>query len=71
MAGSAANRGGVVVSYDPSIEHENFRWKARMRNHTGHGPSQAVAFDDLIAQIDIELKAARAARKTYQPDATE
>lgn len=65
MSGQALNRGGVRVEWHADIDSPAFRWQVRMRNHDGRGPSAEAAFDQLVAGIEDELTAAKAARETY------
>ena len=73
MSGSAVNRGGVRVEHIPPQDDGDraFQWWARMRNHAGHGETQAAAFDDLIADIEKELDAAKSAARTFSSSDTE
>ena len=51
MSGSAVNRGGVRFEHLPNVDHVDFQWWARMRNHSCNGATMEAAADALIEEI--------------------
>ena len=68
MSGSAVNRGGVRFEHLPNVDHVDFQWWARMRNHSGNGSTMEAAADALIEEIKRELTVAKSARATLRED---
>lgn len=57
-ASTVVSQGGIRFEYRADVAEDRFHWRAAMRSHSGFGATLADAVDDLLGQINAELKTA-------------
>ena len=68
MTGSRnVNQGGVTFELRPTVQDKTCLWMARMRDHSGMGPTAEEAADALVAETKRCYDKAVSARNSLRP----